>query len=456
MRWFSGCYQNRKSCISITVLFLGCVCFYFTSRKHHIQQIEFRSRTSPRLPLYADSQGDTQKLELLNTFASKCLHHGIPIFVIEPSVLHHLLSANESEPPCILCSAGDVISLGVFGADWDKGESLLLEFNDLDIVLNEVTAPDPRLLSLERITVPSVPTHYLIRQSGSLPLHLVVFYERDDNYWWHSSLEPSTTSNSQIFQGLNTTFGNSAGAYDRFDVRLTTVDGMWLYLPHPVGEFLAQMPRSKFIECDYQGAQTYLSKNSAERSGLTLHGAKVLYQAKRALDPLGVPFWLSFGTCLGWYRQCGFIPYTSDIDIEIPIQRYSTGILPAFLKAGFKLLHVKGKMSDSFEMAIKAHGIKIDVSFVYEEKTYLWQGGTDAHDGKKYKYTFPKFDTCWTDFMGCRLRVPCPTLPYITAAYGKNWNTSVKQWDWRGSGSNAQKNGVWPKEEWQTVIQGTH
>ncbi|XP_071111455.1 ribitol-5-phosphate transferase FKTN-like [Haliotis cracherodii] len=428
MRWFSGCYQNRKACIIITVLFLVCVCFYFTSRKHHIQ-------------------------ELLNTFASKCLHHGIPIFVIEPSILQHLLSAKESEPPCILCSAGDVISLGVFGADWDKGESLLLEFNDLGIVLNEVTAPDPRLLSLERTTVPSVPTHYLIRQSGSLPLHLVVFYERDDNYWWHSSLEPS---NSQIFHGFNTTFGNSAGAYDRFDVRLTAVDGMWLYLPHPVGEFLAQMPRSKFIECDYQGAQTYLSKNPQKRSGIALHGAEVLYKTKRALDPLGIPFWLSFGTCLGWYRQCGFIPYTSDIDIEIPIQRYSTGILPAFLKVGFQLLHVKGKMSDSFEMAFKTHGIKIDVCFVYEEKTYLWLGGTDAHDGKKYKYIFPKFDTCWTDFMGCRLRIPCPTLPYITAAYGKNWNTSVKQWDWRGSSSNVQKNGVWPKEEWQTVIQETH
>ncbi|XP_048258047.1 ribitol-5-phosphate transferase FKTN-like isoform X2 [Haliotis rufescens] len=360
MRWFSGCYGNRKACITRTVLFLGCACLYFTFGKHHIQ-------------------------ELLNTFASKCLHHGIPIFVIEPSVLQHLLSANESEPPCILCSAGDVISLGVFGADWDKGESLLLEFNDLGIVLNEVTAPDPRLLSLERITVPSVPTHYLIRQSGSLPLHLVVFYERDDNYWWHSSLEPSTTSNSSIFHGFNTTFGNSAGAYDRFDVRLTTVDGMWLYLPHPIGEFLAQMPRSKFIECDYQGAQTYLSKNPPKRSLLTFHGAKVLYKAKRALDHLGIPFWLSSGTCLGWYRQCGFIPYAGDIDIEIPIQNYSTGILPAFLKVGFQFVHVKGKMSDSFGMAFKAHHIKVDVYFVYEEKTYLWLGVTDAKNGEKYK-----------------------------------------------------------------------
>ncbi|XP_071111423.1 ribitol-5-phosphate transferase FKTN-like [Haliotis cracherodii] len=456
MRWFSGCYGNRKACITRTVLFLGCACLYFTFRKYHIQQIVFRSRKSPRLLLRSDSQNETQKLELLNTFASKCLHHGIPIFVIEPSVLQHLLSANESEPPCILCSAGDVISLGVIGADWDKGESLLLEFNDLCIVLNEVTAPDPRLLSLERTTVPSVPTHYLIRQSGSLPLHLVVFYERDDNYWWHSSLEPSATSNSQIFHGFNTTFGNSAGAYDRFDVRLTTVDGMWLYLPHPVGEFLAQMPRSKFIECDYQGAQTYLSKNPPKRSLLTFHGAKVLYKTKRALDPLGIPFWLSSGTCLGWYRQCGFIPYAGDIDIEIPIQRYSTDILPAFLKVGFQLLHVKGKKSDSFEMAFKAHHLKIDVYFVYEEKTYLWLGGTVAKNGEKYKYIYPKFDTCWTDFMGCRLRVPCPTLPYITAAYGKNWNTSVKQWDWRGSSSNAQKNGVWPKEEWQKVIQETY
>ncbi|XP_048247529.1 ribitol-5-phosphate transferase FKTN-like [Haliotis rufescens] len=227
------------------------------------------------------------------------------------------------------------------------------------------------------------------------------------------------------------------------------VDGIWLYLPHPVEQFLAQVLKAKFTECDYQGAQAYLSQTLPEGSYLTRNGAQVLYQAKRVLDHLGVLFWISGGTCLGWYRQCGLIPYSNDIDVEIPIQHYSANIVPAFLKAGFKLVHVKGKRSDSYQIAMIANNIKFDVYFIYEEKTHRWVGTTDSTNGKKYKYILPKFDTCWTDFKGCRVRVPCPTLPYITAYYGENWNTSVKRWNWRRSNSNAQKNGVWPKDEWK-------
>ncbi|XP_046577208.1 fukutin-like [Haliotis rubra] len=192
-----------------------------------------------------------------------------------------------------------------------------------------------------------------------------------------------------------------------FDVVLSVVDGLWLQLPHPVEDFLAQMRKAKFIECDYQGAQAYL--------------------------------------------RCGFIPYTNDMDIEIPIENYSPDIVPAFIEAGFKV-NVKGKISDSYQMSIKAGLVRMDVYFVYEEETYWWVGTTNRFTGQKYKLFLPKSDTCWTDFMGYRVRVPCPTLPYITANYGQNWITSVKQWDYKTNGRNIKPNGMVTKEELNNVV----
>jgi len=70
-----------------------------------------------------------------------------------------------------------------------------------------------------------------------------------------------------------------------------------------------------------------------------------------------------------------------------------------------------------------------------------------------FRYTFPKFDLCWTVLLDLKLRVPCPTLPYIEANYGENWIEPVKKWEWNKSPANVKENGFWPKEEWGEVIQ---
>ncbi|XP_067653179.1 ribitol-5-phosphate transferase FKTN-like [Haliotis asinina] len=385
--------------------------------------------------------------QLLRIFANKCLHRNIPVFVIDPTVLRHLVSDVESDRRCPLCSVGDVISLGVFGPDWEKRGSLLRDLSDdEDVVIHKVTSPDPRSLSLERLNVPSIPTHYFIRQSGNIPLHLVVFYDRGNEYWWHSSIGKQTATTSQGLQGLNIVFGNSAGAYGRFEVRPTMVEGVFIHLPHPVEEFLVQMRKAVFIECDYHRAQQFLRANPPTSSHITRNGAKVLLLAKSLLDHLGVRFRIGAGTILGWYRQCGIIPYTNDIDIEIPIQDYSPSILPAFFKAGFKLSRAEGKLSDGYHVLFHIHAVLLDMLFIYEEKTHVWVGSIDQQTGDKFRFVLPKSDTCWTEFMGFRVRIPCPTLPYITTSYGDNWNTPVQEWNWTLSGSNIYKNGMWPKQ----------
>ena len=83
----------------------------------------------------------------------------------------------------------------------------------------------------------------------------------------------------------------------------------------------------------------------------------------------------------------------------------------------------------------------------------VWNGGTQARTGKKFKYLFSRFSLCWADFLAVRVRVPCPTVPYLEANYGTRFMEPVKTWDWKKSPPNVRENGRWPKEEWDQVIQ---
>ena len=121
--------------------------------------------------------------------------------------------------------------------------------------------------------------------------------------------------------------------------------------------------------------------------------------------------------------------------------------------AGLSLRHIFGKPSDSYELSFQSGEVKLDIFFFYEEATYVWNGATQAQTGKKFRYIFPKFTLCWTEFLDLKLRIPCDTYSYITANYGKNWYKPVKTWDWNKSPLNVEINGEWPKEEWNLVMQ---
>ena len=70
-----------------------------------------------------------------------------------------------------------------------------------------------------------------------------------------------------------------------------------------------------------------------------------------------------------------------------------------------------------------------------------------------YRYIFPNFSLCWTKFLEMKVRVPCETLSYIEANYGKSWAQPIKHWDWKKSPSNVFENGQWDEKDWPEVIQ---
>lgn len=69
-----------------------------------------------------------------------------------------------------------------------------------------------------------------------------------------------------------------------------------------------------------------------------------------------------------------------------------------------------------------------------------------------FRYVFPRFTLCWTEFLELKVRVPCETQAYIEANYGSDWFTPVTRWDWKSSPPNVRENGEWPPDEWSEVM----
>ncbi|XP_008170101.2 ribitol-5-phosphate transferase FKTN isoform X4 [Chrysemys picta bellii] len=316
---------------------------------------------------------------------------------------------------------------------------------------------DPRLEGMDDLSGIEIPLHYIFKLAAHA-IHLVVFYERSGNYVWHGPLRLKQNIDRKFVPFRKLHFGRYPGAYNKPEVLQLSIDDLKVQIPKNLSQFLEEMSHSRFLECRYREAraffQLYPDDASLDAVEFRKKAKALLHLAALTLNNLGVRFWLSSGTCLGWYRQCNIIPYSKDVDLGVFIQDYKSDIIPAFQKAGLPLKHKFGKVEDSLELSFQGEDdVKLDIFFFYEDDDHIWNGGTQAKSGKKFKYLFPKFTLCWTEFVELKVHVPCETLRYVEANYGKDWKVPVKVWDWKSSPSNVQYNGMWPVDEWDDVIQ---
>ena len=75
------------------------------------------------------------------------------------------------------------------------------------------------------------------------------------------------------------------------------------YFLNDTFSFLKEMKNPNFIECDYEKASSYNARfphiESSENVIFKRKARQLLAIAKKTLDSLEIPFWLSSGTCLG-------------------------------------------------------------------------------------------------------------------------------------------------------------
>ncbi|XP_022667502.1 fukutin-like [Varroa jacobsoni] len=287
---------------------------------------------------------------------------------------------------------------------------------------------------------------------SEIVIHIVVFHDRPDHFWWHAPV-PASHPLRRLLEGLP--FVSVAGAHSKIEIAEGIRDGIQLLLP--AQSFQASV---EFIDCNRTRAEEFFEKNGGRDSSpnselFRIRVRKLLLKVKMLLAKHSIPFWLSSGTCLGWFRQCDVIPYTTDVDIGVFIEDFRPAMIDEFSTHDLALTHVFGHPGDSYELSFLdvAEQLKLDVFFFYRESNYTWNGGTQARTGHKYKYVFSPFSMCLTEFLDLLVQVPCPTLPYILANYGGDWRRPVRHWDWKRSPPNVRENGVWPMEQWSRLIQ---
>ncbi|XP_071799336.1 ribitol-5-phosphate transferase FKTN-like isoform X1 [Asterias amurensis] len=405
-------------------------------------------------------------------FANAAAKFDVPVFLIEPECLENismyvaLHKNNQNYRNCnYLCGSRLVTSFGILDASRISDGFLDHLGRMIDIKWTIFYGQDPRNATADHHKTPDIPLHYIFEYSGQF-IHLVIFYERSSSYLWHGAVEDDPSSKRRPprlpcikdIELKRLKFGGVyAGAYNKMEFTITTADGVKIRIPKDLNNFLEQYPVSRYLECNHQRARefktTYGNDQTPEAEEFRQLAKDLLEKGKMVLDELGIVFWLSSGTCLGWFRECDIIPHSKDVDFGIRIWDYKSNFIQEFDNRGLTLKHQFGKVSDSFELSFLHDYVKLDIFFFYEETDHMWNGGTEARSGNKFKYVFPKFTLCWAEILGMKVRVPCNTRQYIEANYGTEWNQKVTSWDWKSSPPNVRPNGQWDRDEWPEVIQ---
>lgn len=402
--------------------------------------------------------------QMLKKFLALAQHFRLPLFLTDTAALS-LLSQDAlrqhdqlvREPHCsFLCTGRPFTSFALYANQWKYDPGFLSAAEQKGFELLELRGQDPRLASLDTLSGEEIPLHFLFRLH-SYVIQVVFLYERSGNYLWHGALRLKANMDRSFAPFRLLDYGRHAGAYDRPELVLTVLDSLDVRVPRNITHFLAQQQHARFLECRYHDArnfqQLYPDDSSPAAVDFRRKVKSLLHLAARTLARLDIPFWLSSGTCLGWFRQCSIISYSRDVDIGIFIVDFRSDIIAAFRDAGLSLKHKFGKVEDSLELSFLSDDVKLDIFFFYEDGDVIWNGGTQVKSGKKFKYIFPRFSLCWAELLELKVRVPCETLDYVMANYGATWSVPVRSWDWKSSPSNVQENGVWPLAKWAELIQ---
>lgn len=205
-----------------------------------------------------------------------------------------------------------------------------------------------------------------------LTLQISIVYERGDFLW--------IGSDDYKNEHANKYFGDTPRALNKFKLAtITDESGLEFNMPSDLKRFLFDYQNSKFLECN-----TYLAKKNIEKIGKKYAQnekknkmiSPVIEHLSNSLEGFYKHYWLAGGTLLGWYRDCGIIPHTQDVDMAIWAHEYDARIKKHFL--GNKIVRVWGTLgliNDSFEFRLYNDQFTFDMFMVYKTNlTHQWCG----------------------------------------------------------------------------------
>lgn len=159
---------------------------------------------------------------------------------------------------------------------------------------------------------------------------------------------------------------------------------------------------------------------------------KILSMVSDIFKELDIPFFLSSGSLLGYYREGKFLEHDYDIDIGIFQKDYTPKIIKKLKKKGFIYYRKFGNYKDGLELSFHLPNCsigwkaKIDIFLHYTEddnKSIYW---ISYYRKKRLKYKVSAFDLKKINFMGVDVWIPYPTERYLVEHYGSDWTIPRK------------------------------
>ena len=222
------------------------------------------------------------------------------------------------------------------------------------------------------------------------------------------------------------------------------------YIPSNVEQFLYDYKNSKFLECNFEMADEINKSKYHQIKSKNILVSSKLTEIKSFMESRRLNYVLAAGTLLGWYRNCGVIPYTTDADIilfefDSKIEEYfnNNKKVSLMIKFGFD--------NDSLEFRIGSENFHIDLFFSYEYNvTHQW---FPYHNGREVLRTIAsKFDSlCSVELLDEKYYAPCDPVKYLDEKYGHDgWQKNVENFN---NNYNVNKFKIWNDLEWPRAIQ---
>jgi fukutin len=164
---------------------------------------------------------------------------------------------------------------------------------------------------------------------------------------------------------------------------------------------------------------------------------KILHKTAKVMNRLNIPFFLSSGTLLGYYREGKILDHDYDIDVGIYREDYNNNIILEMEREGFNNYRNIGDLNRGFEMSFYlpktriGKYAKIDI-FVHNRETignkkYIYWASYKKPDYvDRIKYRVSDFSLKPILFSGVKVNIPSNTEKYLVEHYGKDWRTPKK------------------------------
>ena len=155
-------------------------------------------------------------------------------------------------------------------------------------------------------------------------------------------------------------------------------------------------------------------------------------------EQLQVRWSLQGGSVLGSYRDGGFLPQESDVDLVILAEDWSREVEQAVQELGFRTwIHHQNTEDNGLHVCWQRgdHPWIFDVYPTYQGT--FWGTRLRYNGGDRYwRYYFPpEFleETRQEEFLGVSVRIPADTDGYLRWLYGDDYRTPISDadWDWK-------------------------